>query len=81
LLAQSSAVPGPDSQNRQTEKEKTSILSEDVGQETDDEDIFTEDQEIFSSRQRKLFQKKLAPLTSKEKIVWAFRLSETNTFL
>jgi hypothetical protein len=74
-------MPTPDSQDRQTEKEKSSIINEEVRQDMDDEDIFTDDQEIFSSRQRKLFQKKLAPLTNKEKIVWAFRLSETNTFL
>jgi predicted DNA binding CopG/RHH family protein len=79
-LAQSgSTSPAPDSQDRQSDK--TSIISEEVGQETDDEDIFSDDQEIFSLRQRKLFQKKLVPLTNKERIVWAFRLSETNTFL
>lgn len=81
LLAQSYAMSAPPSQDRQQKQDDKSILNEEVGQETDDEDIFTEDQEIFSSRQRKLFQKKLAPLTNKERIVWAFRLSETNTFL
>jgi hypothetical protein len=46
--------------------------------EMDEEDFFTYDQEFFS---RKLFQKKLPPLNKKEKIVWAFRMAEKNSFL
>lgn len=44
----------------------------------DDEDYMFYEQEIFS---RKLFQKKLPPLTQKEKIIWAFRMSEPDLFL
>jgi hypothetical protein len=64
--------------SKSTTKEKTITTSEDENQEMDDDDYFADDQDIFS---RKLFQKELTPLTPKEKIIWAFRLSETNTFL
>ncbi|MCP5103233.1 MAG: hypothetical protein GY950_07640, partial [bacterium] len=46
----------------------------------EDEDYITEDQDVFSST-RKLFQKKFDPLTQKEEIIWAFRFSDTDTFL
>jgi hypothetical protein len=44
----------------------------------EEDDFFINDQEIWS---RKLFQKKLPPLDKKGKIIWAFRMAETNTFL
>jgi hypothetical protein len=66
--------PDPEAQIREKAialpKEETPIIEED--------DFFVNDQEIWS---RKLFQKKLPPLSKKEKIIWAFRLAETNTFL
>ncbi|MCP4149274.1 MAG: hypothetical protein GY757_16115 [bacterium] len=45
---------------------------------TEEEDFFTDDQDIYS---RELFQKTLKPLSRKKKIVWAFRLAESNPFL
>ncbi|MCX6579655.1 MAG: hypothetical protein NT166_05665 [Candidatus Aminicenantes bacterium] len=48
------------------------------GEDVEDENYFADDQEIFA---RKLYQKKLAPLSNKEKIIWAFRLSKTTIFL
>jgi DNA-directed RNA polymerase specialized sigma subunit len=48
------------------------------GEDVEDENYFADDQEIFA---RKLYQKKLAPLSEKEKIIWAFRLSKTTIFL
>jgi len=78
VLAQDSMIPGEDSQSKRTTKEETVTMSEDDSQEMDDDDYFADDQDIFS---RKLFQKKLTPLSTREKIIWAFRLSETNAFL
>lgn len=52
--------------------------SEVGGDDGEDENYLADDQEIFA---RKLFQKKLAPLSNEEKIVWAFRLSKTTIFL
>ena len=53
-------------------------MSEEDKEEMDYEDIFTSDQETFHGE---LFQKELPPVTKKQEIVWAFRLSETNPFL
>ena len=44
----------------------------------EEEDDFGYDQDIFS---RKLFHKKLPPLSKKQKIVWAFRMAEANSLL
>lgn len=44
---------------------------------TEEEDSFY-DQDTFL---RKLDRMKLPPLTEKEKIIWSFRLAETNPFL
>ena len=45
---------------------------------TEEEDqLFSEPDMLF----RKLEQKKLPPLSEKEKITWSFRLAETNPFL
>jgi hypothetical protein len=46
--------------------------------EFEEEDDFGYDQDIFS---RKLFHKKLPPLSKKQKIVWAFRMAEANSLL
>jgi hypothetical protein len=78
VLAQDSKIPGEDPQSKRTTKEETATISEDESQEMDDDDYYTDDQDIFS---RELFRKELTPLSTKEKIIWAFRLSETNTFL
>jgi len=59
-------------------EEKTLDFSSDEEPEMEDDDIFSYDQEFFL---KKLYQKKLPLLTKKEKIIWAFRLAETNTFL
>jgi hypothetical protein len=48
------------------------------GEDVEDESYFVDDQEIFD---RKAYQKKLTPLSDKEKIIWAFRLSKTTIFL
>lgn len=48
------------------------------GEDAEDENYFVDDQEIFD---RKSYQKKLTPLSDKEKIIWAFRLSKTTIFL
>jgi hypothetical protein len=78
VWAQDSVTSGEDSKRKSTTEKKTMTMREDDRQEMDDDDYFADDQDIFS---RKLFQKKLTPLSTKEKIIWAFRLSETNTFL
>lgn len=44
----------------------------------DDEDALLYEQEIIY---RKLFQKTLPPLSNKKKIIWAFRMSESDLFL
>ena len=46
--------------------------------EGEEEDLLSYDQDYLT---RKLFQKKLPPLTRKETIIWSFRMAETNTFL
>ncbi|HLP59863.1 MAG TPA: hypothetical protein VK186_13570 [Candidatus Deferrimicrobium sp.] len=48
------------------------------GEDGEEENYLADDQEIFA---RKLFQKKLAPLSRQEKIIWAFRLSKSTIFL
>jgi hypothetical protein len=53
-------------------------MPDDNSQEIDDDDSYPYEQDIIS---RKLFQKDLTPLTTKEKIIWSFRMAETNTFL
>jgi hypothetical protein len=59
-------------------REKTISLPEEESPMIEEDDFIIYDQEIWS---RKLFQKKLPPLDKKEKIIWAFRMAETNTFL
>ena len=45
---------------------------------SEDEDTLFYEQAIIS---RKLFQIKLPPLSSKQKIIWAYRMSESDLFL
>lgn len=78
VLAQENATTSKDRKSQRTKQEKTMTKSENDSQEPDEGDYFPDDQDVFS---RKLFQKKLSPLTKKQKIVWTFRLSKTNTFL
>ena len=59
-------------------REKTPEFNNDEEPEMEDDDIYSYDQEFFL---KKLYQKGLPALTKKEKIIWAFRLAETNTFL
>lgn len=84
LLAQGHTIPvndveqmGNSEQTEQTDRKKSDVSEEDK-EEMDYEDIFTSDQETFHGE---LFQKELPPVTKKQEIVWAFRLSETNPFL
>lgn len=81
LLAQGNTIPVNDvesvNQTDRTEQKKVEASKED-DDEMDYEDIFTSDQEAFHGE---LFQKELPPVTKKQEIVWAFRLSETNPFL
>ena len=78
VLAQDSKISSENPQSKRTTKEETTTKSEDKNQDMDDDDYYADDQDIFS---RELFRKELTPLSTKEKIIWAFRLSETNTFL
>ena len=50
----------------------------DAEQDIYSDQYFADDQDIFS---RKLFQKRLGPLSEKEKVIWSFRLAAPNTFL
>lgn len=61
-------------------QEKTPDLSEYEydSSEIEDDDFFPYDQDFLT---RKLFQKTLAPLSRKERIIWSFRMADTNTFL
>lgn len=46
--------------------------------EIEDDDFFPYDQDFLT---RKLFQKNLLPLTRKERIIWSFRMADSNAFL
>ena len=43
-----------------------------------EDDIFSYEEDFLT---RKLFQRDLPPLTQKEKIIWSFRMADTNAFL
>lgn len=73
---QDGMFPGSDTET-QTEQKKID-REEEENDDIDYGDIFSDDQDMIS---RKLFQKRLPPLTKKQKIVWAFKLAETNPFL
>ncbi len=51
---------------------------DDTAAEMEDEDYFPYDLDIISS---KIFQKKLPALSRRGKIIWPFRIAETNSFL
>lgn len=53
-------------------------VPDDQNQEMEDDDYFLYDQDMLS---RELYEKELPPLSNKEKIIWSFRLAETNSFL
>lgn len=61
-------------------KEKTPGLNEyDYdSSEIEDDDFFPYDQDFLT---RKLFQKTLPPLTRKERVIWSFRMADSNAFL
>lgn len=60
-------------------KEKTfRTINEQTPDAEDDEYVPYYEHEIFSN---KLYEKKLPPMSRKEKIVWSFRMAETNFFL
>jgi hypothetical protein len=46
--------------------------------EIEDDDFFPYDQDFLT---RKLFQKTLPPLNRKERIIWSFRMADSNAFL
>lgn len=46
--------------------------------EIEEDDFFPYDQDFLT---RKLFQKTLQPLTRKERIIWSFRMADSNAFL
>lgn len=82
--AQVDTFPGNDvndvasaGQSEQTERQKVET-GEEGKEEMDPEDIFTSDQEAFHPE---IFLKEFPPVTKKQKIVWAFILSETHPFL
>lgn len=61
------------------EQKKLDLKGNEGGsEEIEDENYFVDDQEIFD---RKSYQKPLPPLSDKEKIIWAFKLSKTSIFL
>ncbi len=61
-------------------QEKTPGLSEYEydSSEIEDDDFLPYDQDFLT---RKLFQKTLPPLTRKERIIWSFRMADSNAFL
>lgn len=61
-------------------QERTSGLSEyDYdSSEIEEDDFFPYDQDFLT---RRLFQKTLPPLTRKERIIWSFRMADSNAFL
>ena len=73
-------TPGAESKKAARIEEKTPGLSEyDYDSpEIEDDDFFPYDQDFLT---RKLFQKKLLPLTRKERIIWSFRMADSNAFL
>jgi hypothetical protein len=81
MLAQNQP-PASDQDNKtkqqQTTPENNIQMPDDNNQDIDDDDSYPYEQDIIS---RKLFQKDLHPLSNKEKIIWSFRMAETNTFL
>ena len=60
------------------QEEKSLDIQDYDNPDLEDEDLFPYDQDFLT---RKLFQKKLPPLTPKEQIVWSFRMADTNIFL
>jgi hypothetical protein len=80
LLAQNNfqedMFPGSDIEKQQEPKKIDQDEEED--NDIDYGDIFSDDQDMIA---RKLFQKRLPPLTKRQKIVWAFKLAEPNPFL
>jgi hypothetical protein len=71
-------IAARDSKKVDKPEEKKLDFQEYDNPEMDEEDSFSYDQDFLT---RKLFQKKLAPLTPKERVVWSFRMADTNIFL
>lgn len=68
----------PENQNT-TESQKIDFNSSEGNlDDMEEETYMANDMDIFA---RKLFQKKLPPLSNKEKIIWAFRMSKNTIFL
>jgi len=53
-------------------------LSEYDSTSVQEDDIFSYEEDFLT---RKLFQRELPPLTQKERIIWSFRMADTNAFL
>lgn len=67
--------PQPNSQTKPDEQKKA--IPEDENTDLEDDDLPYQPYPI----PRKLFQKKLAPLSNREKVTWAFRMADSNLFL
>lgn len=82
ILARAQTIDTTAAESEQVTKiqEKTPGLSEYEydSSEIEDDDFFPYDQDFLT---RKLFQKNLLPLTRKEKIIWSFRMADSNAFL
>jgi len=73
-----SGIPQENSTDPSRTEPNNIEIIDDIEDPTDDEEIIFSDYEIFS---RKLFQKTLPPLKKKQKIIWAFRMSQHDLFL
>ncbi|MCK4835711.1 MAG: hypothetical protein KAT17_03705 [Candidatus Aminicenantes bacterium] len=77
-LIQQTNKPGNDNTSDMISQNILDIQEQETDEFGEDEEYLYDEHEIFS---RKLFQKKLPPLSKKEKIIWAFRMSEPDLFL
>ncbi len=74
----------PSSKDRDSQETREKIpgkkidIADEDNQEMEDDDFYPYDQAIVPG---KLYQKNLPPLSRKAKIIWSFRLADTNSFL
>jgi hypothetical protein len=72
--------PGkPDTNNTTSSPGNIPSLNQDDRSETEENNFLNIEEQYSISR--KLYQKPLPPLNNRDKIRWAFRMAETNTFL
>jgi hypothetical protein len=79
IVAQANTTTQNNEQKKPTTKEKSKQESESLDQETGIDDIFPNDYDIFLRKKENWVP--LPHLSKSQKIIWAFRLSESNTFL